>query len=605
MPGTGLMNVKVLGEGTEYSKEMFGKLFLEPAKMPRFKHYVSTSPDRFKNRAFSAETTFSESFRSVLSGKTNYPAILRELLTKEHQGSLSLVGNFSFLINASHAAVRAKGPSSLSFMASGQTLVTPADYLHQPLHRLLVEEHVYAFVWAPTLSHSYHALMAAVALAKLATATVSTVATFGAAAPALIASLQSAADVAQDLIKLKTRVSEAVTHLQTLAGELETTAGHLSEARTHLSALGGAGDTGSEHLMPGSPAMLDPAAASIAPAPKRVKRAFGLLGSRMQTEREAARDARTQLASAEAEIQKLNFVVVQQITPVVQLRDNVEVTSATSTVMNFNHKTYIAKKALVRVGETSRDRFNQMVAAAKLDSLGRGGLAELFLRPWHMHDTYLQYMRAASELQAGSDPRPAGASTTILKWDHFPGSDWELVDEKPATQPIPSTILATRAKLEATVRARMAAAQAQQNQMLRGWISRTRTHMTSRLEGAEKARLSKIIGALSQAKLPTKDEFKSQTTTTSFGLFTNTRNNPKLALIDAALVAWAHVNKADASDAGIHKMKEALLRVQVTCEDYLQSKVHASRKLTGHLSERVAPVERVRQAAIRIHDALP
>jgi hypothetical protein len=603
MPGTGLKNVRVLGDELEYSKPMFQTLFQEPQYMPRFKGYVETSPDRFKNRAFSREATWSEAGKAIFRGKTNYQVILREVLANESKGSLSLVGNFRFLINASHAAVRAHSATPLSFMASGQ--VVPKDYLHQPVHRLLLEEHVYAFVWSPTLSKSYHALMAAVALAKLTSATVTAVATFGAATPLLIDSLQSAAHLTNDLIKLKGAVSDAVSQLLDIKDGVGAVVETLGEARSQLSALSSGGDIGSEHLMSPASGTLDITASPISSEPKKVKRLRGLLSPRMQTQEEADRDARKKLVALMEELQKLNYVVVQQITPLVQLSDNVEVTSADPDVISFNLKTYLAKRALVRVGETDGFRFNQMVAAAKGTSLA--GNAETFLYPWSTADKFLQFMRLPWEEGPRSQPYPLNSSIPFVHWDDIRKQEWELVAEKSSTQPIPDSIRVARAKVEAAARARVAAADAalaKRSQRLRSLAQLAKKNLHLMTANAEKARMEKIAQAFGRAQLPSPDDFVRQTTT-QWGPFTNSRHNPKLLLIDSALKEWEKSKKFINTPDGLRRVKMALLSIQMSCEDFIQSKVHASRRLTGHLSERIAPVHRLREAAIQIYETLP
>lgn len=148
-----------------------------------------------------------------------YALILRDIKELESHGSMAHVANIRFLINANHAAVGNTGAGSLKFMHSSMKPHTPADQLYQPVHRLLVEEHVFAFSWSPVLSKTYYAVMAAIAAAKLASSVASTVASFGATTPALIDAIGSAASTMSDIIKLGSAVKESASVLAAGAAE--------------------------------------------------------------------------------------------------------------------------------------------------------------------------------------------------------------------------------------------------------------------------------------------------------------------------------------------------------------------------------------------------
>lgn len=613
MPVSDLSNVVLLGDEPTYSREIFGKLFETPAKMTRFKHYVSTSKDRWKNRAFSRTATFTESLEMVFKGRTDYGVILRDLKDNERSGSLAHVANFRFMVNASHAALLTKRIGNLQVLASDQRLITPADYLHQPLHRLLVEEHVFAFVWSPIYSRSYHALRAVVAAARLASAAASTVASLGATAPALISSLQSAADVAHDLIKLKGAVSESITHLQAIKGELEAVAEPLSELHSGVSAVrSGGGSLGSDLLMPATQGgTLDLTARGVNTEVQSVKRLGGILGTRAEKPEERARRIRKEVAALEQQAGSLNFVVVQHIVPVIQHRDNVEVSSSSTELIDFNFKTYLANKALVRVGETSRDAFNQLVAAAKADALGDGALANLVCYPWMVAGEYLQYIRTPRDDAQGPRQFPS-EKAAFVKWD-LTAPEWILVDEKPATMPMPESLRKARRNLEARMREKQEAA-AREAEKIRnrlvslGFQARgallAREHERQRsVQAAQQERLRKINSVLAASQIPRRADFVLQTTTRT-GPFKNSRDNPKLLTIDLALVAWEKAKLESQTPGGVEQLRIALQEIVQSCEIFTQSKLHQAQKFMGHRSERLTPVYNLRDAALRVYRAL-
>ncbi|MEY2620029.1 MAG: hypothetical protein RL522_3031 [Pseudomonadota bacterium] len=603
MPSTGLSNVAVLGDSTEYSRQMFAQLFKHPEHMPKFKRFVSTSADRWKYRLGAKQASVSESARMVFSAKTNYNVVLRQLIAEEDKGSLAHIANFRFMINASHAAVSTLANGSLRCLSSPQSLRTPADYLHQPLHRLLIEEHVYAFVWSPQYSKTYHAVRAAVAVARLASSVASTVTSLGASAPALIESLQAAAKVTQDLIKLKTAVGSSVSTLLQMKEEVGGMLDDLSDAREKVAALHGSSAAVSDALVgSASSGSLDLASRSVASAPQSVKVWRGLLGSRQETDQERLARIGKELETLEKEIQGLNFVVVQHITPVIQLRDNVDIASPTDMVMQFNFKTYLAKRALVRVGETNRDRFNQMVAADKTDSLGANGIAEVLCHPWPAEGVFLQYLRQPKDESLEPRTYPQSSSLAFVHWDDLSKPEWELADERRDTMPLPESILKARAAMQAHMREaqrQATAAAVTRDQTLMRWGHRAK----GTIADAQKERLRRINDALRISRIPTIEQFKAETTTTTAG-FTNSRVNPRLLVIDLALMTWETAKQQSSVSLGIEQMVAALKSVVMACEDYLVEKQKAAQSFWRRSSQRMAPVNRLRQEAIRVLDVL-
>lgn len=680
MPGSGLEKVAVLGNDTAYSLSVFKALFAKPDTMRLFKGRVSTAESRQAYRLFAKNSSTLRSVKSFLSGKTDYQAVLTDILDrKSEHGCLSHVATVRALIDARHGQVQATGGNGLGFLASTAASkkedVDAAGSLRmrEPMHRLLVEEHVLVFVWSPRLSKSYYVLKAAVAAAELASSTVATVGSLGAAVPGLIFSLQSAANSLHQVIKLKGELGDQVDRLVQFGQQIRDSKGmadEIGDAMAHLSDQMGA-------IKDGAGAVLAPSEqAGAAQGPvsrsmdlsmrqqdgsrKKVSSFFGLV-SREETDREYQARLRKELMDAEQAIQRLNFVVVQQITPVIQVRDNFEVRRATDKEFSFDFRTFIARRAIVRVGETNRDRFNQLIAANKSGAFEAAGIANLLCSPWST-SSYLQFIRTPND-QEESLREFSAQQGSFVHWDDLSKPEWELVDEKVGTMPLPTELLKARVRMQEQARSAAQASQLQKAALIqrqhawannaRGQVAlaglRSRADATAaqllqaqqaltaerglRVTGtaasqaaehlahdrlaqaqrqqlaataarADKAasevqRLRLINQALAAADIPSPETFKLQTTTRT-GPFVNSRNNPKLLMIDLALLAW-HDAKAGSTVAsrGVEQMMGALLTLIAACDEFI-----ASKRAKGRSSEREAPVEKIRAAATRIHEIL-
>ena len=555
------------------SRQYFEDLFQHPTMMPKFKARVSTSAGRWKARAFSSNATIQESISALVHQKTNYEVILRDIqkLEREGHGSVAHVAGIRFLIDANHAAVSKAGAGTLAFMRSTMTRSTPADQLYKPVHRLLVEEDIYAFSWSPLLSRSYYAVMAIIHTTKLASAVVSTVGSFGAAAPALIDAIGSAASTLQDVIKLTSAVQEASSILVEGAA---TAIEEGSAARDHFGAASNPSASGLGSAVAAAQAT-DLGAHTARTDRGTVKTLLGLR-SRPETDEEMRKRLGRELLEFESEVQKLNFVVVQRVTPVLQVRDNIDVTDPTKPTATFDIKTYMSNRSLVRAGETTRDKFAQLVMAWKTESFNASDAAELFCRPWAAENVYRQWK---DEPDSHFRSEAGNQAFDDLNWDVDPS--WILKGESTGTLPLPAGILSARIRLQE--RARLRAAQKVSNVL----ASRARAAVSQNRLDAQR----RLIQA---SNLPSVRDFKEKTTTYSMGgLYKNARDNEKLLNIDTQLGAWFRVKQKMES---IDRIIVSLNCIIVACDDYLDQK-NAEAHKSGHVSQRVPAVRDLRAEA--------
>jgi hypothetical protein len=123
------------------------------------------------------------------------------------------------------------------------------------------------------------------------------------------------------------------------------------------------------------------------------------------------------------------------------------------------------------------------------------------------------------------------------------------------------------------------------------------------LFAAQQERLQKIASALAASQIPRRADFVLQTTTRT-GPFKNSRDNPKLLAIDLALVAWEKAKLESQTPGGVEQLRIALQEIVQSCEIFTQSKLHQAQKFMGHRSERLTPVNNLRDAALRVYRAL-
>lgn len=587
MPETDPIKPQVLGDDGRFSRRMFEQLFNDSEFLPQLKHRIQGWDGRFAYRAAAKNATLKERWNSFTKGQTNYTVILRDIKGEESEGSVAHVGSFRLLVDAQSPVLG----EDLKCLTSNRPKVNNEDSLSLPMHRLLVENHVYAFTWDPEFSDAYYAVKGAIAAARLASSVVSAVATVGAAAPALIDALHAAADSVHDIIRLKSAVEAGVGHLVSIKDEVLTVRDNLSETASHLGALAG---QGSHSRLPGLLDMAGPLDVPVKPGKTGfLDKLRGRSGA--PSAKQVGIQQRNALAAAEARYRTLYFVTVQQITPVVQVREDVEVRSASDKVISFNFKTVMADKSLLRVGETSRDQFNQMVGGDKGGAVTSRQLAELFCRPWVLKDKFMEFLRRPIDGDALPD-RFARTSTSLVRWNDLGAPGWHVIKSSPSTMPMPPALLHAREQIQAKAQAKAAALL----QMQHRWVHTVR----GQVAGREQERLRRLNQALRAGQLPTREQFVLETTTRT-GPFTNSRNNPKLLLIDSALLEWHAALKGTTSPDGVGRMRVALGTVIDACDVFIKTKQDASRKLFGHMSKRVAPVERVRALAVRVLAELP
>ena len=581
----GLEKISFLGDDITKSSVYFDSLFAEPTKMPKFKALVSTSEDRWKNRAFNNDSTVSEGFRSVFTGTTNYNAILTNIKKTQGSGSFGQVANIKFLIDANNKAISKAGAGSLAFMHSDKTHANPADQLYQPVHRLLVEEHVFAFIWTPTLSSTYYAVTALIAAAKLTSSVISTVGTLGATTPALINSICDAVSTGKEIINLLNDINEAKGILLDGATEAIDLAGEAySNAKAAYDPVAAAGGEISGSLIAGGGGTtLDLGAHTIENKTQKVKGYF--YGERDESEDEKNKRLGKERLERENEVGKLNFIVVQHITPVMQVRDDVDVADPSNPNATFQLKTYMLKESLVRAGETTRDKYNQMILGLKTETFDKDSAAEIFCRPWSVEGLYSQF-KIAYAVNPGTGIKADDVAFKKLNWNLASEPSWELVDERPGTLPLPQAILNARIRLQEQAKAQALAKQ-----------ERAKTTLRNRLQSAHNAAIALNL-LIQNSNLPTKEEFKKRTTTHSLGgLYVNKRTNQKLILIDMTLEAWHQIKKQSRDRI---KLTEALTVISEACGEYIQEKTAASRE--G--SERVPEVRKLKEQVDTLSQSL-
>lgn len=581
---------------SDASRQYFEAMFNQPTKMPKFKARVSTSADRWKARGFSSNATFLEGFKAVLQGRTNYEVILRDInkLEAEGHGSVALVANPRFLIDANHASVGEQGAGTLAFMHSTMKPSIPADQLYQPVHRLLVEEDVFAFSWSPVLSPSYYVVMGIISAAKLASAVVSTVGSLGAAAPALIDQIGSAASTLKDVIALVGGVKEVASLLVEGGATIKE---EYSAARDHFQAASDPSAAGVGSKVAAAQATdLGARTAKVTPGTKTY---FGGLYSRPETEEETRKRVGREMLELEEEVQKLNFVVVQRVTPVLQIRDNIDVTDPQKPIATFQAKTYMAKHALVRAGETTRDKFAQMVMAWKTETFNEPDAAKLFCRPWAAEGIYLQWKDNGGG-SIGTEASDQDFGT--LNWEL--DSSWTLMGERAGTLTLPRLFDVLKRTLEERARARASQRlmlQVQINNKMQILAGKARVTVAQNRLADEQKRLADAQNRLDSQRrliqassLPSVQDFQNATTTYSLGgRYKNDRSNQKLLTIDTYLGSWFRVKQSPAS---IDRAIFALECIIGACGEYLAEKNAATLK-TGNHSQRIPAVSQLKQAA--------
>jgi hypothetical protein len=336
-------------------------------------------------------------------------------------------------------------------------------------------------------------------------------------------------------------------------------------------------ETSGSLIAGGGGTTLDLGAHSIENKTQKVKGYF--YGDRDETEIEKLKRLGRESREREEEVGKLNFIVVQHITPVMQVRDEVDVADPNNPNATFKLKTYMFKESLVRAGETTRDKYSQMILGLKTEAFDKDSAAEIFCRPWSVEGLYRQF-KIASAVNSGAALKADDRAFKQLNWDLTSDLSWELVDERPGTLPLPQAIINARIRLQEQARAQARAkTQAQEK------IS---TNLRNRAQSAHNA-ITALNLLIQNSNLPTKEEFKKHTTTHSLGgLYVNKRTNQKLILIGMNLEAWHQIKKQSRDR---RELTEALTVISAACGEYIQEKTAASRE--G--SERIPEVRKLKE----------
>ncbi len=588
MPLEDSKSYKLLGDDAETSFPIFCDLFTDD-KIRFLSMFQNKAGGAFTYMAFAKNASAAESLKALATATTPYKAVLQDILSKADGCNVGLAANLRYIVNASHAEVsndRKGRGGGLSFLASKPAVLSESarDELYPPMHRLLVEQHVYAFTWKPNYSSTYHVASAGMALGSLAFSAVTTAGSLGAAAPALIQSLRQAANATGDIIKLVAQVKDVVDQLTAVRDQVAETREFASQASEHLQALSGSGRA-SGFKMP------ERSGSGLSLQPKTVSR-FGGLIKRKESDKEVLARLGANLNKVESDLQKYQFVVIQQITPMIQIRDNIDVTADNPDLIGYTLKTYIANRSIIRAGETDRDTFNRMLVEARSPTLDQPSAAQTLCWPWPLGAHFARYVRTP---HAGLVPMASDPSVAYVKWNDLSANEWVLADEQPGTMPLPASLKAARQKRQA---AQVATLTARFPGKLRVAVAHRKLQ-----EAQEKIRRMTLISKV-RSELPSVDEFK-RSTTTKTGPFVNKRNNPKLLMIDLALDA-AHTAASRAgghlagADMTLEQVSGALHAIQEACDDYLVEKRAAVSGAGGKLSARVAPVNDLKQKVMRL-----
>lgn len=608
MPTASLNTTAVLTHDPGAAKKGFDDLFKQENRhlLLSFKPKLAerSITDRLTNRVFNKHASWSEAAQSFLSGTTNYEVICKQLHANH---CVAVAAQLSFMINAANPILDEGGPHSLKFLKSD--LASGNSDIPQRRHHLLVEEHIIAFAWEPDLSPAYHALNAIAKTASVAATIAGTVLTAGVAAPALVSALRQAARAGSELYALCTNIQEgadAVGQLYTAATEALAVPATVTEIRKHKALYDGGATPGAGYgatTFSGGP--LDPAANIGSGAPQKKSGWWGLRDSKTESQSERYKREGKEHHARQKEFDALEFVVVQMITPLIEDCDN-PAYNLKNREINFQSRIYLRKESYMRVGQIDRTKYVALIELGKINN-GSAPIADsnnatrLICLPWIAHGGFLRYWNSPGNgLVAMKKDAPQS-----VNWDMPQAVRWNLVLDEPAKMRMSASVAAQEEQARRS--AQMSRYEGVRRELVSSHpVRQSRWDTAQRVKtvAEEKAHLEKINAALNRTVLPSPADFVLQTTTRT-GPFTNARDNPKLLLIDGALKDWQRSKIAIRSPDGVRNMKEALKRIRDTCDDFIHSKVRASRDWMGHVSERNAPVARLRDAAVRILDSLP
>ncbi len=593
------MSFRDLGSDFAFSSGILGTSIRENRHtFAVLKDQVSTFDGRHGYRiGHAAETGVGERLAAFFTTTTNYGVVVEDL-------KLQPAATLSYLVDASNPRVRDLFPA----LASTQRLTSQNRGI-EPNHKILIEQHVYAFYWDPMLSGTFLAAKAFVSIAALAASVAGTVVTFGAAAPSLVGALQGAASTTSDVIKLYHHANEAAKQIS----EIKSAITDLKDAGVDAyesvgAALGGSGGSavdlptartgaGPEGSMRRYKASLFSDLYSTAGAPRMVEEgSLWWKSTRPETRDETIARIRGEIVQRQAHIRKLMFAVVQRATPVIIRRqDWVDIGPRWKCTLTLDART----ESVVRVGHSDLAKYERMMADMEYGDSD----APLLVNPWLGEaGVFVEYVHShAGGTDAFSqDPYtvdwnpptpPPGAWTRIAE---IPG---QFVEKPGAAAVTGLASSAARAGQLYTERAK-GRAEERRVQEERRRREQAAAAAAARLQAAQ-LQASQQLQAIALHPLPTVREFIERTEIRYLGgMYTAARTNPLLLAVDTALENWftvrAQVGGAVAGQRD--RYRTALEALRAACADYIEQKAV---KIAGGGSEsqRLQPVKNLQTQA--------
>ncbi len=568
-------------------------------------------------RAFQKSASFVESARAVVTATTNYPKIWRDILSLKDKvdsgkslSSIALIAKFGYLVDAAHPSIRGEGSSIPFYSFTPPAGEASAQSVNHSNYRLYVEQHIYAFVWEPSYSETYHAMMATIAVAKVAAAIGATVMSGGAAAPSLIVAINAAHQNAKSVIVVGQAIYQTGSMLATLGkGAYEAyTAG--SEARASnqrgVDAAAGRNSSAQSEILAGVTGNLDLAAPVVGAVPKqKAKYYFDMFGMRQQTTKEVLQEQGAQVQAQEAAFQRLNFIVVQQITPILQTRGNVSLSADTMTVETT---TRFWNNSMIRVGETNRDKYDQLIQSIKTDSFDHSAAVDHLISPWGAEGAWLQSKRdrttesqQPTRVSAGDEQREFTPA-----WANEGDAGWLVGTPGRVNAPLPNAFVVAMEKFKENAR------KAVHERDVRLQID-TRLKLLGR--NAQLAVTKRNMAAMASNQAVNNLIRTSGMSKASFVLATKPsgflggrrETNDFLMKIDAALHEWEQTCcKHLGTGEWIKELKVAAKVVEMTCTAYINDKGSRQKSaiFSHHTGDKIPVVQALDRQANKIFQQL-
>tara|TARA_B110000971_G_scaffold10385_1_gene9938 strand:- start:414 stop:2228 length:1815 start_codon:yes stop_codon:yes gene_type:complete len=356
-----------------------------------FKAYVNTAKDKITSRVFNYNAKVNATyFYNIVNFKTNYSVVYDDI---KSQGS---IGTFKM----SMVLLECK-PDKIELIHTQTGL--PKKMLKDSTH-LKVEERVVVFRWEPTLSLLYHVLNFGMKVVKLGGTVVSTVATGGATAPDIIPAIN---DIATSGPKFASVIYDHTVTVKNIAANF----GNFFTAKAQYEEASQAG----ADLHPGNnpqtgsasgnsfPKNLKDLSDNLETPRQKVNRAFynparWILGSeRDESVTEYEHRARDAIGDQKEMENKLQFIIVQQITPV-KIESEFKHDFAakkeysTNTINTFS-------LAAVRVGQITSIKYSELnIFLKNLAMLQEDENLKTFLKPWGPWDSanFIRDFKSAS-----------------------------------------------------------------------------------------------------------------------------------------------------------------------------------------------------------------